>query len=212
MLDDILSILFPERCRGCGKNGAALCRNCLKAIPPANPIVNETMAFAVWNYQHPIVRKAIWELKYHHKSPTAKILLLEGRDAVTAYLNAIMHYQSFQKVILVPIPQHYSKTLNRGFNQSLVITKWLKQVLPQATIQLVLQKTHATLSQAHTHARQERQKNLSGSMKAFVTVDPAPLYIIVDDVITTGSTITEASRALRAAGAKHICAIAIAHG
>jgi predicted amidophosphoribosyltransferase len=198
MLDDILSILFPERCRGCGKNGAALCRNCLKAIPPANPIVNETMAFAVW--------------KYHHKSPTAKILLLEGRDAVTAYLNAIMHYQSFQKVILVPIPQHYSKTLNRGFNQSLVITKWLKQVLPQATIQLVLQKTHATLSQAHTHARQERQKNLSGSMKAFVTVDPAPLYIIVDDVITTGSTITEASRALRAAGAKHICAIAIAHG
>ena len=38
------------------------------------------------------------------------------------------------------------------------------------------------------------------------------LYVIIDDVITTGSTVIEAGRALRAAGAIHICAIALAHG
>ena len=114
-------------------------------------------------------------------------------------------------IVLVPVPQHVSKTYSRGFNQSVLLCRWLQPALG-ATVRPLLKKVRATDAQAHAPDRSQRQKNLADSMRASGTADPNALYIVVDDVITTGSTIAEAGRALRAAGAVHVYGMALAHG
>ncbi len=210
MFDHILSILFPERCKGCGKNGTALCYACLADIRPASALPDGIKGLALFDYGERLVQKAVWELKYHRKSPLAKRLAVHGATNIQDYIETF----NASSVILVPIPQHYSKTLSRGFNQSLLVAQWIQNVLPYASIQTLLQKYRSTLPQARTKGRQERMENLEHSMgvRKGVAIDGTALYIIVDDVITTGSTVREAGRTLRAAGAKNICAVALAHG
>jgi ComF family protein len=216
MFDHILSLLFPEHCRGCHKSGTALCPACLAAIPPSFPILEALPCFAFFDYGNSIVQTAIWELKYHRKSPAAKILALQGAPSMHEYIASLVQSPAPMPIVLVPVPQTSSKTADRGFNQSALIARWLQSQLPEAAIRPLLIKTRTTAAQARTHDRQERARNLNHSMKASRHIagklDRQALYIIIDDVITTGSTVNEAGRALRAAGAKHICAVALAHG
>jgi ComF family protein len=215
MIASILEFFFPERCRGCGMSGTALCTACKGRLRSADTIFEPANAFALYDYGQPIVRQAIWELKYHRKSAVAKVLMTDSSTAVTDYLASLLQSSTPMEIVLVPVPQHFSKTVARGFNQSQLIATWLQAALPQTVIRLLLKKVKATESQAHAQSRTQRQKNLHRSMQVVQKVAPLNkkvLYVIVDDVITTGSTIHEAGRALRAAGAKNICAIALAHG
>jgi ComF family protein len=198
MIDTLLRLLFPERCALCNTPGIALCTVCQKTIPPAHTIYSIENAVALYDYKHPIVRKAIWELKYFHKSTLAKALV----EASTIPIKG--------PFVLVPIPQHYTKTFLRGFNQSALIAKWIQNLIPETTVSNVLKKVKATDAQAKTQSKVERAENMAGTMISRNTLDPNVVYVLVDDVITTGSTTTEASRALRAAGAEHIYSIAIA--
>jgi competence protein ComFC len=215
LLTQFLRLIYPEQCAGCKKPGTALCTECLSRIPPSDIIYSvyeqQSPAFALYDYADPIVQKAIWELKYYRKSPTAQALAEAGAA------RALKRIPQNMKIIFVPIPQHYTKTFTRGFNQSALIAKWFSRSIPNSSIQPVLKKVRATEAQAHSHNRAERQKNLADSITAKNgTIDPTTadnaLYIVVDDVITTGSTANEASRALRAAGASNIFIVALAHG
>jgi predicted amidophosphoribosyltransferase len=166
----------------------------------------------LYHYGNKIVRQAVWDLKYYRKSTLAKELIFNDGNILQSYIEKWLTETSTKRVALVPIPQHYTKTFSRGFNQSLVVAKWIRVHIPQGTIAQILVKIKATTAQAHIENKVRRQKNLHQSMKAVKILDSSILYIVVDDVITTGSTITEAGRALRAAGAKHVYAIALAHG
>lgn len=211
MFDQILSILFPEHCYSCHRSGTALCGNCIEHIPHSFPILESLPCFAFFNYSDRLVQRAIRDLKYHHRSGAAKALTRHSLPRFHEYLAYILQSPEPVTIIIVPVPQHYTKTLSRGFNQSNLIAQWLQKTLSKSSVEHILHKKR-TLPQAHTTSKQDRMKNVRHSMTAKRRLDKKPLYIIVDDVITTGSTVQEASRALRAAGARNICAVAIAHG
>ncbi len=124
------------------------------------------------------------------------------------------HLQSEQPedIVLIPVPQYKKKTASRGFNQSTLIADWFRKEIPESHIQDALEKTKETLPQSHLSDRKTRMRNIDGTMRAKKNIDPKKIYIVVDDVTTTGATFLEAKRALQSAGAKHILCIALAHG
>lgn len=202
-------MLFPVRCKGCGRPGTALCTLCICTIGRADKL--SPKLYAVFDYGHPIVRASIKELKYHRKSEAARALAAAALPYLVEHLNNKMHRAYTEPLILVPIPSYKAKVRDRGFNQSALIAAWWKESLPQATIKHCLSKTTATLPQAHLN-RRTRLQNLAGVMQASTVVDPNSIYVVVDDVITTGATCAEAMRALSAAGAHKIHCVALAHG
>jgi predicted amidophosphoribosyltransferase len=114
-------------------------------------------------------------------------------------------------MLIVPIPSHKEKLRKRGFNQSILIAQWWSAYIPGSQIKSLLQKITPTLPQA-TLNKKKRLHNVTGSMQCDTSLNPHLLYVIVDDVITTGATCAEARRALKHAGARKICTVALAHG
>lgn len=205
------SLFFPLSCASCGKHGEALCQQCALHLPFAETL-NDRRSFALYNYHHPLIARAVRTLKYHRRRELAEALLQHGAPRITEWLAEVLQSEAPERIVLVPIPQHQSKTRERGFSQSLLLARALKKALEGAEVRILLRKYRSTVPQARLKKRKERLANLIGTMEVDKALDPATLYLVVDDVITTGATVQEALRALGAGGAKRILAVALAHG
>ena len=71
MWEELLNFIFPERCIGCGKTGSALCAICERTITMKARALSGTTA-TLFDYRNPLVKKAIWALKYKHKRSIGK--------------------------------------------------------------------------------------------------------------------------------------------
>lgn len=156
--------------------------------------------------------RAIWNLKYYRRGTAAKLLSEKARDSITEIISETLQTDKAQTIIFVPIPQHKKKTNLRGFNQSTLIAQWFSEHTNPSEVRELLEKYQQTVPQSHIGSKTLRMKNISNTMRATARLDGKALYIIVDDVTTTGATFLEATRALRSAGARNILSIALAHG
>ncbi len=118
--------------------------------------------------------------------------------------------QICQGGVLIPVPLAKRKLKKRGFNQAEEIAKELSKVLKIPLISGNLIKTKETSPQINL-SEKERKKNLKN---AFFCKSPAVIkqkkIFLIDDVYTTGSTMEEATRVLKRAGAKEIWGIVVA--
>lgn len=210
-LGTFLKLFFPERCKGCGTLDTSLCSSCIAKIPLALDL-DTPHSYAVFDYGNRIVRTAIRELKYHRRNETARTLAHASIPHIIDFLSSEIQGVHEECLTLVPIPQHPSKTRLRGFNQSEQLALWWQKELEGATVTKLLEKTTMTIPQALMKNRTARLLNLNHSMHCKLHLNPKDIYIVIDDVTTTGATFTEASRALRSAGAKKIITLALAHG
>lgn len=117
--------------------------------------------------------------------------------------------------VLVPVPLFPQRERTRGYNQSKLFADALARVIPGTRVEQLLTRTRDTGTQTHLTAT-SRRVNVR---KAFVVpeklkdaVSAKTRYIVIDDVFTTGSTLSECARALKKAGAKHVDAATFAHG
>jgi ComF family protein len=154
------------------------------------------------------LREIIHALKYQRRTSLARplaALLLERCGLALAGAEAI-----------VPVPLHRSRYRQRGFNQAELIAR----ALPLRCAN-VLERVRATRSQTDLPA-DERRENVRGAFavkggqsrcsswfsEKSVTV---PLFpVLLDDVATTGATLSECARALKAAGAREVRAVTVA--
>ncbi len=136
-------------------------------------------------------------------------LSLGERLALTLVRLRARQIQALGADVLIPIPLHITGFKARGFNQALVISDILNRLtgLPVATNmveKIVKTKNQANLSTEH------RQSNLAGAFIAHGSEFSGKRVIIVDDVMTTGSTIAEVGKTIEQAGIKVVGAVALA--
>lgn len=112
--------------------------------------------------------------------------------------------------VIIPIPLHRLKKLNRGYNQSYYIASGLSRVTLLPVLNKVVIRQKNTSSQTNMNLK-EREENISNAFKVkHSRMIESKNILLVDDVITTGSTINECGKVLKEAGAAKIYAMSSA--
>jgi ComF family protein len=147
-------------------------------------------------YDGPI-REAIHLLKYRGKPFLVKPLV-----GLLSLGYPFIDYDAYD--LMVPVPLHPKRLRERGFNQALIVGRAIGRREKVPCTGFVLRKTRLSAPQVDLSPK-EREKNVRGS---FAVVDPAKVegkrVLLVDDVMTTGSTVNECARELLKAGAKGV--------
>jgi ComF family protein len=223
--DDFISLLFPRLCYACGnhllRNEKLICTECLVLIPRTNyhleddnPVarlfwgrcrIEKASAFSFYNKDSRI-RKLIHNLKY-------KGITDIGYDLGKIY-GLTLSKSGFTEGIdlIISVPLHPSKERLRGFNQSDIIANGMSETTGLPVDNKVLERIALTETQTK-RSRYERWTNVEGIFKV---KDPAVIrdkhILLVDDVITTGSTLEScASELLKTEGVKvSVAALAVA--
>lgn len=224
----LLDILFPPLCISCnaylGKESkrGLVCQSCLGAVPiydslfcpiclrrvpeknHCHPQAGYLLA-PVTHYDNPSVKKLIFKLKYGSWLQTVEPL----QELLVNYLKKLpVNGKGF---VVIPIPLHPDRELHRGFNQSNILASKVSRHLDIELIKNNLIRVKNTKSQTEFKDYKAREQNLAC---AFHLNRPERLrnksIILVDDVFTSGATINEAVRTLKAAGVRKIVALILA--
>jgi len=184
------------------ESSEALCGLCRRLEPPY------IKATAYGSYESGL-RELIHLLKYNQVRPAANVL---GRMLGEA-MEDLQPLFVGSEVLVVPVPLHSGKLRQRGFNQSELIARAALKLRPSARFQLSagsLERRRETKSQIGL-SRHQRRENMRG---AFAVAKPDEVngreILVVDDVFTTGTTVSECARVLRRAGASKVYVATVA--
>ena len=168
---------------------------------------------SLFGYGQSEVRQAVWELKYRGNRKIARLLAEALYDEMLAFLEEYAPLTNFHEPLLIPIPLSKKREAERGFNQCRLLTDELMRIDQgrNFTLSLALTKVKDTMSQTKTDSRKGRLENLSGCFRADADQVLRRNIILIDDVATTGATLEEARRTLKAAGARRVIAFTVAH-
>ena len=201
------------RCSVCGErldgpyrlssgNGDALCGLCRRLEPPF------VKAAAYGSYEGGL-RELIHLLKYDQVRPAANVL---GRMLAEA-VSDLQPLFSDRMALVVPVPLYVGRFRQRGFNQAELIARSGLKILSATSLELrphLLQRTRETRSQIGL-SRHQRRENVRG---AFAVTEGTEVdgreILLVDDVFTTGTTVSECARVLRRAGAAKVFVATVA--
>ncbi|GAB3962372.1 hypothetical protein GCM10029978_017740 [Actinoallomurus acanthiterrae] len=211
LLGAALDLVLPQRCAGCDDAGGLLCVACAallrgparvcppRPVPPGLP-----RPWAVAAYTG-AVRQMIVAHKERGRTGLARSL---GAGLAAAVRAAAGDTEG--PVLLVPVPSSRASVRRRGHDPTLRLARTAAGELARAgtavSVARVLAHRRRVADQSGLTAT-ERAANLAGALTAWRDLRGATV-IVVDDVITTGVTLAEAARALRAAGAR-VCAAAV---
>lgn len=227
----LLDLLFPKHCVSCGKFGLYLCDNCFSYLSfdpkticlvcgrlamggMTHPLCQSRFAidgtFVSITYNR-VVKRILSKFKYEPYVSDLKHILLD------LFYEGIVQQESFyvidkSDVKLCPIPLHANKERVRGFNHALVLASGLGEKLSLPVFSS-LKRVRDTKSQTGLD-RKKRKENMKD---AFVVTGKqnevfGATIFLVDDVMTSGATLSEAAKVLKKAGAKHVYGLVLAHG
>ncbi len=204
----LTDLIFPPLCVHCGREGAWLCPAATSSldhepllIDPL-PIRGVDRVITRGSYDCETLAQLIQKLKYHYWSGLSPVLVEVLKPLSAAVAD--------QDVSIIPVPLHHRRQRERGFNQSLFISQALGAITGRPVTD-ILRRTRYTTPQALLSAK-ERTTNIIGAFGRGRVVTWPKSAILVDDVITTGSTIAECASVLRQHGVNRITAVALAKG
>lgn len=224
----IKDLLAPKKCYSCKKEWHFLCKKCLEEIgyfESICPVCKEkTRDFEVHfyckketisldkviiltHYQNKIIKKLIKDAKFYGKKDILEDIAVYLWEKLFDHIE-----ENTQDIILIPTPMYFWKKLKRWYNQSEILVKNMSKICQIDYNNSLIKKVRNTKAQSHL-SKIERMENLQ---KAF-SIDEKLIqnlknktFIIVDDVVSTGSTLHEISTLLKKYGVKKIYWLCIA--
>lgn len=234
-LSKITSAFFPSQCLlcACSLKSDLLCAQCLHDLPHNYGqllcvqcgLRNESLSdfcghclrhppafsrsFIPFSYQYPLDH-LIHKFKYYRHLTSGKLL----GHMLADYLKyqSEEHSQWVRPDLIIPVPMHWMRRWQRGFNQADVLAHYLAQALDIPLATHLLKRIHKTPAQKEL-SRNERQKNLRNAFSIPVKLRAhlqGKNIALVDDVVTTTATVREISQLLTKAGAKDVQVWALA--
>ncbi|MBP2168660.1 ComF family protein [Erwinia toletana] len=185
----------PLSCPRCGLPAASSdtdCGRCLQHPPPWQALV------AVANYQPPL---SLLVSQFKFQQITALSVML-ARLILLSWLQQRRTRQLVRPEIVLAVPLHQRRAWRRGFNQADLLARRLAHWIGSDYSPQGLRRVRAADIQHHLSAA-ARRKNLRGAFKLEIAVAGRHIAV-VDDVVTTGSTVAAISRLLQAAGAASV--------
>ena len=167
---------------------------------------NRTLGFdaAVSAYRsRGVVRFILLQFKYNRQ--------LQLRHPIAGWLGEAMNDPRLRRHfdLVVPVPLHPARLRERGFNQAELLAKILVQKI-SIPLGCALERIRYTTTQT-AFDRVERMENLRGAFRLRKKIGVRGLHVLlVDDILTTGSTLSECARVLREAGAQSVYAVTAA--
>lgn len=224
---EFLDLVFPIYCLVCGRDGKYVCDDCKYKLPrldkqqclvcqspsPYGKTHPECVtrnsvdgALSALTHKDKYVQKIIHVFKYNFVSDLANPL--SELIAATIKNQGLEDY--FNDFVIVPVPLHARRFNWRGFNQAALLAKSMGKQLGLKIDESVVSRQKFTQPQVKLNA-DERKKNLEGAFN--LTGDPTNKKILlVDDVVTSGSTANELAKLLKRAHASEIWVVTAAHG
>ena len=216
-----LDLLYPPVCGGCGKIGSRWCVDCQQRVQILSGTLCEVCglpqeadgicdtcrverpyfrALRAWTVFEDPVRSALHKLKYYRDFSMG--------DALAAQMTDFVRDLNWPIDMLIPIPLGRQRHKERGYNQVGMIARPLALILDIQFAPNELTRRKETRSQVGL-SKQERQKNVHGAFQAGTGVNGKTI-LVLDDVSTTGSTLSSSAEALLSSGAKDVYALTVA--
>lgn len=223
---ELLDLFLPQECLGCGVGRTWLCSSCCArivvrqdypcAVCKRPTLSGETHAHCkssevpdgllVATHRSPLISELVHVFKYDRLQELAEIfsqLLLKKIEQ--SVLGTLLLLNS--DIVMVPVPLHRKRQWDRGFNQTELLAQHLSRLSSVQGLTIsseTVVRNRATKSQTLLH-RDKRKMNITD---AFSVVDPDSIkdktVVIIDDVMTTGATVSELCKVIKKAGAKDI--------
>jgi ComF family protein len=232
-----LNLFFPKKCLGCKENDTYLCENCFSKIKIidnhtcffCNKIVGNgktclrcqkesglDRVISATSYADPLIRNLIKALKYGFArelvKPLSQLLIKSLEQNFQFSISNFQSIFNFQ-FLVVPIPLHKYRLRYRGFNQAELIAREIANYFQLPMRTNILKRIRPTQRQADLKNDKERKENIKD---AFEIIDSKTIkgkvVLLIDDVITSGATLSEAAMILKQSGAKEVWALTIARG
>lgn len=212
MVDNFLQYLAPHHCCGCGESGSSLCLNCKYNI------ISEPEGLCVSCIKQIALRTGIcsscsppysraWIVGQHSGALSQ---LIEGykfkMERASAYVIAELLAGSTPKLpdncAVIPIPTIQKHVRERGFDHTLLIAKRFAKLKDVRLESSVLKRANNTIQVGKTSV--ERRAQAKSAFKVDSRVDGKKVYLLIDDVMTTGATLWYAAKCLKEAGVNDI--------
>ncbi len=225
VFERFLALIYKENCCvcGCSKDNKILCKTCAKDVEILSGfpqgLLRGVEIYSACIYKG-VIKELIHKLKFHHNLSTAKVLA----EFLSEYYNKILSFEQkksgnvkkFQNMVFIPVPTAKRNIKERGYNNVYEIVKRFAEIQHNKgqnikVLDNFLIKVKNTTPQ-YKVSKNKRRENVKNSFRVNINKYKGfkdKNFIIIDDIITTGSTLDEIIKTLKENGINNIICITL---